>query len=271
MRVRLYAVVAALGLALCVSAVSATAGTVPVPRSALIHAGEIVFCSDLSSPPIDFVGPTHQAAGSDIDLGDALAKRLGLRPVWVNTVFAGIIPALQAHHCDAIMSELFDRVERRAVVDFVDYALSHRAFLVGPGNPTHVTGPHGLCGRAVAVETGTGISKLLPGFSNTCTKQGKSPIKIMLFQRDSDAFEALVVGHAEVYATTYETGAYLVRKTGRVEFGGKPWSSQPYGIATNKDNHVLHSALARAFAAVRRDGTYARILAKWNLTADALK
>lgn len=264
----LRAIAVAAAVALC--AATASAGTAPVPDSALIHHGKLVFCSDLSSPPIDFVGNGDRAAGSDIDLGNAIAARLGLQPVWVNTVFAGIIPALQAHHCDAIMSELFDRASRRGAVDFVDYAVSHRAFLVRPGNPKHVTGPSTLCGLKVAVETGTGISKLLPTFSTACVHRGKQAISIMLFQRDSDAFQALVVGHADAYGTTYETGAYLIKKTGRVAFGGKPWSSQPYGIATNKDDKALHRALGRAFAAVRADGTYQKILAKWGLSSDAL-
>jgi len=39
--------------------------------------------TDLTSPTIDFVDRKH-AIGSDVDLGDAIASRLGLTPVSVH-------------------------------------------------------------------------------------------------------------------------------------------------------------------------------------------
>ena len=44
-----------------------------------------------------------------------------------------------------------------------------------------------------------------------------------------------------------------------------------YGIAVPKDNTKLRDALQAALKAVIADGTYDQILAKWNVTAGALK
>ena len=43
------------------------------------------------------------------------------------------------------------------------------------------------------------------------------------------------------------------------------------GIATRKGNAPLHDAIAKAFASMQKDGTYSRILAKWNLQLDEMK
>ena len=133
-----------------------------MPASALGQAGTIRYCSDISSPPLEFYVNGQQPAGSDIDLGNAIAAEAWAQgPVWVNTAFAGIIPALQAGHCDAILSQLFDKPARRAVVNFVDYMNSSEAIMVRKGNPRHVTGLSGLCGLNVAAETGTTVADYL--------------------------------------------------------------------------------------------------------------
>src|SRR4051794_6583763 len=132
-----------------------------LPAGALGQPGTIRFCSDISSPPLEFYANGQQPTGSDIDLGNAIAARLGVKAEWVNTAFAGIIPALQAGHCDAILSQLLDKPARRAIVDFVDYMNSSEAIMVRKGNPDHVTGLSGLCGLSVAAETGTTVADFL--------------------------------------------------------------------------------------------------------------
>jgi len=245
--------------------------TIPVPSSSLSHGGELQFCSDLTSPPLESMGPQHKPVGLDIDLGNAVAKQLGLKPVWINTVFASIIPSLQAGHCDAIMSELRDRPDRRKVVDFVDYGASARALLVRKGNPLHISGIASLCGKSAAVETGTGFSIALAAQVTACAKAGKPALKVQMFQRDSDAFQQLVVGHVDAYATTRETAAYLVAKIGGVQSTGLTFDPEKFGVATLKDNRPLHNAIAQAFKQIDANGTARKIFAKWGLLADMLK
>jgi polar amino acid transport system substrate-binding protein len=103
-------------------------------------AGKIVYCSDISGPPLGFFDENSQPTGSDIDLGTEIAKRLGVKPEFANTPFAGIVPALQAKNCDAILSQLFDKPARREVIDFVDYMYSSQALLVAKGNPKNIKG-----------------------------------------------------------------------------------------------------------------------------------
>jgi polar amino acid transport system substrate-binding protein len=243
-----------------------------VPASALVQPGQLQFCSDISTPPLESFGPGHKPQGSDIDIGTEIAKRLGLEVVWKNTAFAGIIPALQARNCDAVLSQLFDKPERRKVVDFVDYMRSGQALLVPKGNPQGVQSLADLCGRKVAGETGTTIADLLRAQSKTCTASGKPAVTVRLFLRDSDALQQLGLKQVDVYGTTTETVSFVTSKQpDQYEVAGKPFGEILCGIATRKGNAPLHDAIAKAFAAMQRDGTYHKILAKWKLGLDELK
>lgn len=272
-------VVLALCLAAVISAFAGSAAASTRKASAaqasvgpLVAAGTLHFCSDISSPPLEFYKNGTDATGSDVALGDAIAAQLHLKPVWVNTAFSGIIPALQASHCDAIMSQLFDKPARRKVVSFVDYMNSSEAVLVRKGNPLHVSGIHGLCGHHVATETGTTVADFLTAESKKCQAAGKPAITVQTFLRDSDALEQLNLGHVDAYGTTLETGAYDISKN-RSEFqvAGKPFGQIPTGIAVRKNDPQLLHAIQHAFAAVRAKGTYKSIMTKWGLTGDMIK
>lgn len=249
---------------------SATAAA--LPAGALGQAGTIRFCSDISSPPLEFFANGQQPSGSDIDLGNAIAAKLGVKAQWVNTAFAGIIPALQAGHCDAILSQLLDKPARRAIVNFVDYMNSSEAIMVRKGNPDHVTGLSGLCGLNVAAETGTTVADDLATQSKACTASGKKAIAVQTFLRDSDALSQLGLGHVAAYGTTVESGGYdITKNAGMFELAGPAFGQIATGIATNKKNTALHDAIATAFAALQGDGTYGQIMTKWGLGPDELK
>jgi polar amino acid transport system substrate-binding protein len=243
-----------------------------VPSSALVQGGQLQFCSDISTPPLESYGPGHKPQGSDIDIGSEIAKRLNLNVVWKNTAFAGIIPALQARNCDAVLSQLFDKPERRGVVDFVDYMRSGQALLVPKGNPQNVQGLADLCGKKVASETGTTIADLLRAQSKKCTASGRPKITVRLFLRDSDALQQLGLKQVDVYGTTTETVSFVTSKQpDAFAVAGKPFGEILCGIATRKGNTPLHDAIGKAFASMQADGTYKKILAKWNLALDELK
>jgi polar amino acid transport system substrate-binding protein len=253
------------------SATAAAPAAVKLPAGAVGQTGTIRFCSDISSPPLEFYASGQQPSGSDVDLGNAIAAELGVKPQWVNTAFAGIIPALQAGHCDAIISQLFDKAKRRAVVNFVDYMNSSEAIMVRAGNPDHVAGITGLCGLNVAAETGTTVTDFLSAQSKACVAGGKKPVAVQTFLRDSDAVNQLALGHVAAYGTTVETGSYDMSKdTGMFQLAGPAFGQVPTGIATTKQNTALHGAIASAFAALRSNGTYQKIMTKWGLKPDEL-
>jgi polar amino acid transport system substrate-binding protein len=243
-------------------------GSVKVPEGALVQDGQITYCSDISAPPLTFYDAAQTPVGAEIELGNALAAELGVRANWANTSFNGIIPALQAGQCDAIMSQLYIKPEREVVVDFVPYMYASNTLVVASGNPA-INGVDDLCGTKAAGQTGTTVIGYLTDQSAKCTAAGRPAVDIRQFTKDSDALQQLRLGLVDCYGTTLETAAYVMtQQPGTFRLAGEPFNRIKVGIATGKGEQALHGALTEALAAVQKNGTYNTILAKWNLTGD---
>src|SRR5689334_18338969 len=81
----------------------------------LANPGEIVFLTNPIYPPMEFVNPaTGEMNGFDIDLGKAIARKLGLKDRWTQSAFAQLQSSLQTHRGDAILSGMSDNVKRQA-------------------------------------------------------------------------------------------------------------------------------------------------------------
>ena len=85
-------------------------------------AGKIVIATQPNYPPIAYKDPaTNELTGFDIDLGEAIAKELGVKIEWQETAFAQMISSLQTGRVDIALAGMSDLPARREVVDFVDY------------------------------------------------------------------------------------------------------------------------------------------------------
>jgi polar amino acid transport system substrate-binding protein len=264
-------IAAALALAgIALIAGPAFAQDIKAPDS-IAKAGKIVYCSDISGPPLGYFDENNQPIGSDIELGQEIAKRLGVKAEFANTPFDGIIPALQAKHCDAILSQLFDKPARREVVDFVDYMYSSQALLVHKGNPKNIKSLDDLSGVKIAAENGTTIQSLVEEQNKKFEAAGKTPANLVVFPKDSDALQALQINQVDVYGTTLETAAYFAQKASDVfDVAGEPFAKILTGIATRKGETEMHDAIQKAFDAIKADGTDMAILKKWHLEGDTL-
>jgi polar amino acid transport system substrate-binding protein len=241
------------------------------PPAEIASAGKIVYCSDISGPPLGYFDENNKPIGSDIDLGTEIARRLGVKAEFANTPFDGIIPALQAKHCDAIISQLFDKPKRREVVDFVDYMNSSQALLVHKGNPKNVHGLDDLSGLKIAVENGTTIQSLIDEQNKKFAAAGKPPANIVVYPKDTDALQALQIKQVDVYGTTLESAAYYMQKAADTfDVGGEPFAKILTGIAVRKGDTELRDAIQKAFDNIKADGTYLKILSKWHLEGDQI-
>jgi polar amino acid transport system substrate-binding protein len=266
--------------AIVLVAAAVAAGTAAAARSAKIappaniaSAGKIVYCMDISFPPFESYTAGNKPIGAEVDLGTAFATLMGVKASFRNTAFDGIIPALQASQCDAVISGLYDKASRRKVVDFVDYALLGNSIVVQKGNPRHVTGlDTSLAGLKVGVQAGTTLRLQLIAENTKLKKAGKAQITVVSFPKDSDAFQNLIAGNVDAYYTVTSTAAYYGKKTGgKTEIAGPQVSAFPFGIATRKSDKQLHQAFAKGLAMLRANGQYLAILKRWGVANAALK
>lgn len=264
------ALAALLGIFLFGPRGATAAPAMPLP-SAMTASKTIRYCSAISLPPMEFMNTATKPEGVDIDLGDALAARLGVKPVWINMPFAGLIPALLADHCDAIISQLFIKPGRLKVIDEIPYMVSHEAVLMKAGAPKIGT-LAGLSGRKAATVTGTTATLLLQQANVELAKAHKPTINIVMFPEGTQALQQLQFGQVAAYGVAYEAARYYIHTApNQFELGGPPYYRIATGIGLRKDDTQLNAALHTALAAMMKDGTYAHIFTKWDLTIDMLK
>jgi polar amino acid transport system substrate-binding protein len=247
------------------STASPTKTVATVPSSELVQNGHLLICSDIPSPPQEFYDANGNLVGSDIDTGNGIAARLGLQPVWVNSVFDTIIEALTAGKCDIIISGQNITPARQLQVHMVPYFSAGQTFVVKKGNPDNVSSdPTSLCGKGLAVQLGATEEVTAQGFSAQCQAAGKPAINIIVAQKSSDALQQVQTGHAVAFFQDSPVVAYYVQQQPSVfESAGGVISPIAEGISVPKDKAGLISAVIAALQSMESDGTYTKILKKW--------
>src|SRR6185437_11254423 len=137
------------------------AAVVAAPAGAVRHAGTFTYCTDPTFPPMELASTSGAISGFDVDMATALAKTFGESAKPLKTAFPGLIAALTAKKCDAVISGIFVTPDRVKQAPAVAYMETHRVFIVKAGNPKHITGPNSLKGLNVAVQTGTKYEEYL--------------------------------------------------------------------------------------------------------------
>ena len=224
-------------------------------------------------PPMEYKDPeSGKLIGFDVDLGNALAKELGVTLDWQEAAFEQLIPSLQTGRVDMILSGLNDRPARRETMDFVDYLNSGVQFYTLASRST-VNQPLDLCGKTVGTSRSTAFPAEIKTWSDAnCMAAGKPGITVegtsdnaaARAQLKQERFEGGAQGSETVpYAMTLEPGIYKPL--------GAPFGGAQQGIAFAKADTQLRDAVLTAFKKLIADGTYASIVAKWKLQASAVK
>jgi polar amino acid transport system substrate-binding protein len=258
-------VAAALFLAAAGAAAAGAVGTSKItPPANIAKAGKIVFCTDATYPPEESLDTRNRFVGSDIDFATQAAALMGVKAQFKNVTFDGIIAALLAKKCDAIISGMNDTPERRKAVDFVDYLKVGQTLMVKKGNPSHITSLASLSGKTVSVETGTTNRDFLLAESKKLQKAGKKPISIKAFPKDTDAAAALKAGRVDAYFGDAPVVVYYIKQDPTLQVGVSPIAPIPIGIALRKHD-PLRPALQKAISALYANGKIKQILAKWGM------
>ena len=233
--------------------------------------GKIVFGTDASYPPNEFTAPDGTTiVGMDVEIGTAIAQKLGLAAEWQNSAFPGIIPGIEGARYELGMSSFTINDERVQTVDMVSYFSAGTSLAVRAGNPDGVT-PDNLCGKAVGVQAGTVQVEDIAARNQACTSAGQPAIQITELQQQTDVTLALTANRIVAFLADSPVVAYAVQTTeGAVEAVGEPYDTAPYGIALAKNQGQFAEAVRGAVQSLIDDGTYAAILEKWNVSNGAI-
>ena len=226
--------------------------------------------TDATYPPDESMSGTTMV-GFDVDLMKAIGTTLGLKSKEVNVTFDSIIAGIQAGKYQVGNSSFTDTKVRQASVNFVDYFQAGEAVYAKSTSNAKFTGLSSLCGKSVAVETGTTEQSDAVNTAKKCS--GSKKLTVLAYPTQTSANLAVSSGRATVGFLDSQVAGYVVsQSSGAFKLIGSAIEVAPYGIATPKSSagKKLAMAFQMAIKTMIANGSYGAILKKWGVTAGAL-
>lgn len=224
-------------------------------------------------PPFEYTNEAGRIVGFEIDLFDAASDRLGLKYTFHDMPFESLLGELYASNVEVLAAAMSDTAERQIDYDFVDYYNDSDAIMVPAGNPEGIKVLKDLCGRPVAVLTGSTQAEALTALNSGECKA--KPVTVTEFATDADALAQVQAGKADAELTQWSTGAYNAKQVGSGDVfevaNTEVINPTPLGFVFPKGDVEMVRAYQASLQSIIDDGTYAEILAKHDLSAGALK
>jgi ABC-type amino acid transport substrate-binding protein len=217
-------------------------------------AGQLRIGTDATYPPFASA-QGGEFSGFDIDLGRALARELGVTPVFVNASFDGIFPALQNGSFDVVLSAVTITPERRAVLLFSDPYIDAGQLLAVRKDRQDIRGPADLSGKRVGVQINTTAQFDLEKRAGVAVAKYNT-IDLALLDLENGRIDA-VVGDAPVlrYMTAL---SFKGLKT-----AGDQFTDEKLGIVLARGSEDLRRAVNAALWKLEDSGEYARVYRQW--------
>jgi polar amino acid transport system substrate-binding protein len=221
-----------------------------------------------------FADDNATVIGSETDIATLVADALGLDLELVVNDWSNWPLATQSGEVDATISNVTVTEERKQLFDFSSYRVDQLGWIVPADDDRSIDEAADIAGLTVGVSSGTNQEQILLAWDQENRAAGLEPVTIDYYESYNDAVLALQSGRLEAYFGPNATAAYSAavspddfRIAGTVN-GGWPDTAN-IAVATAKGN-----GLAEAFTAALNhaidDGSYAEVLERWGLDAEAI-
>jgi arginine/ornithine transport system substrate-binding protein len=215
-------------------------------------------------PPFSSMTAEGKLVGFDIDIANALCAEMGAKCTLVQQDWDGIIPALMARKYDAIIASMAMTEERKKKVAFTNkYYQVPATFVRKKGSGIEID-KAGLKGKAVGVQRAT-------THDNFITEKFGSSVDLKRYATQDEAYMDAVAGRLDLLladSVALKDGFLDTDQGKDWEFVGPDYIDVEYfgegaGIAVSKKNQDLVDKLNKAIDAIRANGTYEKINAKY--------
>lgn len=257
-------------LLLATGAASLAAGLLPrrvraqakIAPPNIIKAGTFVMSINPTLPPLQYVDDKGQLQGMRVELGNEVAKRLGLTPEYVRIEFAAMIPGLAAKRWDMINTGIFWTEERSKLMYMVPYEQAAISFLAARGNPLKFSKIQDMAGHTVSVELGGIEERRTREVSDILVKEGLKPLNIRTFNNFAEAFQALRAGQSDA-ATAIDATAMFMQNRG--DFTRAISGVFPQTATFAFANKTLAEAVVGVLNETKKDGFYDKLFDQYGV------
>ncbi|WHM41524.1 ABC transporter substrate-binding protein [Streptomyces sp. BPTC-684] len=231
------------------------------------------------SPPLEYVGQDQRTlTGAEPDLGRLVAAVLGLKPEVKNSTWENLFVGIDSGKVDVAFSNVTDTEERKKKYEFASYRQDNLAFEVLKKSTWEFGGDfENLAGRTVAVGAGTNQEKILLEWKAKLEREGKK-LTVKYYQDNNATALALSSRKIDAYFGPNPGISYHVGQTAKTpdptrnagKSSGAGATLQGLIAATAKKDSGLAEPVAEAINHLIENGQYAKWLAAWNLSNEAV-
>lgn len=214
--------------------------------------GKIVIATEAYFAPFAFY-QGDKLTGFEVDIANAMAAQMKLKPEWVNIGFDALLVGLQQDRWDWVVASMTPTPEREKAATWVEP--HYCSGMVAVGKPEAVT-RDGMKGKRAAAQTGSVYvdrANRLGIFSSVTN-----------YPQDTNARMAMMTGRADIWLTDSLVALQAAKATPDAGVAISPLLVQErIASAVKKGRDDLARALSQALAQIIADGTYAQISNRW--------
>lgn len=203
--------------------------------------------------PFNYYNDKNELTGFDVEIGKALAEKMGMQAEPVATPWQGIIAGLKAERYDAIIGSMTITDDREKEVDFAGpYYVSGAQLFVAPESTIK-----GIDDINNEVTVGVTISTVYEEKARQYTN------KVKTYDSDITALRDLAAGRTDAVITDRFVGILAADESGiKVEPAGDLIFVENIGMAV-REGDALKDKLDQALKEIQADGTYLEISQKY--------
>lgn len=229
-----------------------------------VEAGKLHMSTNAAFPPYEMTTDAGGFEGIDVEVADAIAKKLGLELVVDDMSFDAALTAVQTGQSDIAMAGITVNPERQEVMDFSDsYATGVQVIIVKEDSPIATVDD-------LASAEMIGTQKATTGYiycSDTPENGGYGEDHVTAFETGALAVMALVNGQVDAVVIDNEPAKSFVAENEGLKILDTEFAVEDYAIGFAKGNTALLEAVNAAMAELKADGTFQGIVDKY-ITAE---
>ncbi len=201
--------------------------------------------------PFTYHDASNALVGFDVEIGKAVAEKLGVKAEFLEGKWDGLIAGLDANRYDAVINQVGITEERKAKYDFSEPYIASKAVLIVKGDNADIKGFADLKGKKSA-------QSLTSNFGKLAEKNGAELVGTDGFDQ---SIQLLLTGRAD--ATINDSLSFLDFKKHKpdadVKIAAQEENADYSGVIVRKGDPELVAAINKALADIKADGTYQKI------------
>lgn len=219
---------------------------------------KFVIATDTTFAPFEMRDEaTGQMTGIDMDLMRAIAEQQGFEVEIKSLGFDAAKQAVTSGQADGLIAGMSITDERKKTFDFSD-SYYESGVVLGVKADSGITSLDQLKGKQVAVKNSTA------GADYVNSIKDQYELKVTSFADTTNMVSDVKAGHSAAYADDYPVVLYGIQQGNGMKAIGDKVKGAPYGFAVKKgQNPELLAAFNKGLAALKADGSYDKVLAKY--------